>query len=72
MAADGDARKLQEDYHIEVNGIVDMTPLVPKRNLSGCIDPSKKYSKTEQSLVGIVDSCFPVWINVRVKDCVRG
>ena len=62
MAADGDARKLKEDYHIEVNGIIDIAPLVSKRDLSRCIDPSRKYSKTEQSLVGSIDASFRVWI----------
>ena len=55
VAASGDARKLREDYGIDVNGVVDLEGLVHNKDLSNHVDPSIEYSKSENSLAGQCD-----------------
>lgn len=52
MGAGGDARKLREDYNIDVAGAVDLLPLVHQKDLSSVVNDSVTYSKSEESLAG--------------------
>jgi len=55
IGANGDAKKLREDYGVSTNGIVELQSVVNRKDLSQCIDPSVEYSKTEYSLAGLCE-----------------
>lgn len=56
IAAENDAKKLELDYGISVNGVIEMTSLVRQKDLSNLLKPGKTYHKTAQSLEGTSES----------------